>query len=564
LLGALIVAMLLVLPGASAHAVPSASEPRSGALLPEPPSDVVVTFTEPVYEQGTWIEVRDQDFARVDNDDLHITFGPRPVLRVTLPPLPDGAYRIVWQTYSQTDGHTVRGIIGFAVGDFAPPATETEGTQGAGVTASLARIVLYAGYALAIGAFAWQVFIRRRVPDGAHGLDDAVLDRAKIAAALAATAGLMLLAWETQRQTGLSFATFIASDGGAELVQRAAWAAGLLALTALWSRIRIRRRWPDLVLFAGWSWLVWLGAHVGHASVEGGAAPVVQFVHALSIAAWIGALPLLWLALRRATPADAILVGRRFGTLAMTAVILLAGSGVTLTLLILGRDVFAARPWWSAWGGLLAAKVAVAGAMVAAASVNRVVFLAADGDGGSLGAALRRLAARRGWTPLAAGAPKRPFARMVGREAGLGAVVLVLAGLLMSQAAPTYGLAAAEPDLVTDAAGDAFRARVHMSPHPTAGAPHLLRTYLTDAASMEPVTNNTCGRDDCIQVTWWPSGRPDEAAAPVALAPEGDGWWRAEGVLLAASGPHTFELRVQTGDVFLDALRFDADVATTP
>ncbi len=123
----LLLALLASVPSALAHAEPFQSEPAGGARLESAPTEVWVDFTEPVFQDGSWIRVIDQDGARVDDDDLRIS-GPaaRPRLTVGLDAIGDGAYRIEWQTYSKSDGHTINGAIGFAVGGFAPPATTTD------------------------------------------------------------------------------------------------------------------------------------------------------------------------------------------------------------------------------------------------------------------------------------------------------------------------------------------------------------------------------------------------------------------------------------------------------
>ena len=105
---ALTLLALLALPSVAGHAEPFASQPASGERLDAVPELVWVDFTEPVFRDGSWIRVTDAEGVRIDNDDLEVIGDARPRMQVTLPAdVPDGAYRIQWQTYSQSDGHTL-------------------------------------------------------------------------------------------------------------------------------------------------------------------------------------------------------------------------------------------------------------------------------------------------------------------------------------------------------------------------------------------------------------------------------------------------------------------------
>lgn len=555
--GALLV-VLLAAPGALAHAVPAQSDPGPGERLDRAPAGVFVAFTEEIYQEGSWIQVWNSANERVDAGDLEISTGARPEMTLGLPPLPDGAYRIVWQTYSKTDGHTVGGSIGFAIGGFVPPDSELADDPGVQPLAGLSRAIAYSGYSAAFGAFAFLFFVgggvladheRRRI------------DLALVVGAAAATLGLAALILDTARQTGLGLGSYLASDGGEALLFRLLLAMGIAALTALWAwrgaiglgRLRL--------LVVAWLALVWLGARVGHASVSGPWAVPVQTLHAVAISAWIGGLGMLILTLRDAERDVAWTRARRFGTLFMMSVGVLVATGLMLTVGILGIEALAFDQWAaSAWGLFLIGKVVLAGGMVALAVVNRYVFLAEPAELGRIGERIRgRLWRLMGWKPLASGGRIVDLRRLVSVEASVGVVVLVLAGLLMATAAPQPGIETTDV-FETGAQGDAFTLGIEMTPAPVAGEFHTLRMFLADADTQEPETNNTCGRDDCLLLRWWLEAEGADTAQSAAPQPEGDGWWRVDDLLLGSAGNTTFRLDVQTGNVFLDRIEWTVAV----
>ncbi len=107
---------------ASAHANFLRSSPAPNASLNAAPDRVIIWFTEPVEPQFSNIKVLDTNGQRVDFNDTKGDPTERAAISVTLYGLPEGAYTVVWNVISSTDGHAVRGAYIFSIGSgFALP-----------------------------------------------------------------------------------------------------------------------------------------------------------------------------------------------------------------------------------------------------------------------------------------------------------------------------------------------------------------------------------------------------------------------------------------------------------
>jgi hypothetical protein len=150
--------------------------------------------------------------------------------------------------------------------------------------------------------------------------------------------------------------------------------------------------------------------------------------------------------------------------------------------------------------------------------------------------------------PLADGGTARPFHRALAAEAGVGILVLLLAGVLT---AISPGTAGAEPDLLRlDALGDEYSYSLEVSPAPSVGGTSMFHVTIRDAAGV-PVTENSCGRpaeSSCVRITLSVNGGDEHHDA----FPDGAGRWMAHGILWTTSGPVNATIEVSTADVFLD------------
>lgn len=117
--------------------------------------------------------------------------------------------------------------------------------------------------------------------------------------------------------------------------------------------------------------LVALQACHGHAFSMGETGlRLISLVHLLAAGAWLGGLPALWLMLRRASPAAAAALSRRFSPLGQIAVLLLAVSALLQGLVMIGSP---ATLLGTAYGWTALAKLALFLLLLGLASLNRFV-----------------------------------------------------------------------------------------------------------------------------------------------------------------------------------------------
>jgi methionine-rich copper-binding protein CopC len=110
LLCALAVAPVVV----AAHAFLDRAEPRVGSTVKTAPTQVRLWFTgalEPAYSRA---QVLDAAGTRVDLGDSAVDPNNRSVLRVSLPALAAGKYRVLWRVLA-IDGHVTAGDFRFTI-----------------------------------------------------------------------------------------------------------------------------------------------------------------------------------------------------------------------------------------------------------------------------------------------------------------------------------------------------------------------------------------------------------------------------------------------------------------
>ena len=97
-----------------AHAMADHSEPRVGSELSRPPTLVKIWYTQEVEPAFSKIQVFGPDGKEVDNKDTHVDPQDHHILMVSLPPLPQGSYRVHWQVVS-VDTHRTQNDFKFIV-----------------------------------------------------------------------------------------------------------------------------------------------------------------------------------------------------------------------------------------------------------------------------------------------------------------------------------------------------------------------------------------------------------------------------------------------------------------
>ncbi len=442
---------------------------------------------------------------------------PPQSVRAPIGGLADGVYTVSWRTVSAVDGHVSAGSFGFGVG-VAPPSGPPDPVAGVGQVGSppaiVARWLLYLGLVALLGAaFAALAVARRPVPD--------LLAMAAVGWILAAlgTVGVVAVQWI---ETGAPLETLPSTSVGVAALARAV-ALGLIAvalslLTAV-RGFRGTRGWAAVGITAA----IALGVDVatGHAAAGPGWLPqiVVQWLHGLAAAAWLGGLAAL-LVLLRSTPADERLAtARRFSRWAGVALVLVALTGVARAVAEVGTvdAVFSTD-----FGRVVLAKSALLIGLAGLGAVNRfITFRNAE-----------RLMVR--------------LRQAGGAEIALAVVVVGLSALLVnltppaSAGGPTEPLARPIIALGSDF-GTSVKVRLVASPgaagtnefdvavvdydtaQPVAASALELRFELASRAGVEPST---------LQLDPSGPGRFSGSGANLSI----DGIWRVTATVAAASG----------------------------
>ena len=109
-----LLALLALASAAAAHGVLERTEPRGGTTVKTAPAQVRLQFTgaiEPAYSE---VRVLDSGGRRVDLGDSRVDSDNRALLRVSLPTLPAGRYKVAWRVLS-VDSHVTEGDFTFRI-----------------------------------------------------------------------------------------------------------------------------------------------------------------------------------------------------------------------------------------------------------------------------------------------------------------------------------------------------------------------------------------------------------------------------------------------------------------
>ncbi|OJX65513.1 MAG: hypothetical protein BGO95_10650 [Micrococcales bacterium 73-13] len=446
---AVLLGFLLALIGAqaaSAHAGLLDTTPEDGAVLDQMPQEAVLRFSESV-------QILEGSLRMFPGDGDPLTLDAQVVdtrLSAALPQdLGDGRYALSYRVVS-ADGHPISGAIIFTIGDAtgAPTPTLETGTPEDTVFAVNAlTVVEYHGLLL----FAGLVMFRRlvlRIREPATGIGRWLL----IAAGIAAVAAALLLIPAS--------ALDIMGQPIASITNPSAWLSGVLWPPLITALLVIVGAIPGLLLVTRSAGRVAVRALSVLAAMVALAAPVLvghtQLIeprglmvvadlgHLLAGAFWIGGILGLLLFLAEASPAgdgprkgtDPLLatdVVLRFSRLAFWSVLVLAVSGITMGVLIVGT--FQALVT-TGYGLTLLLKLTIVIAVVAVAFWNRRYLVPAI---------LAKPNARLRW---------RTLQRTLAYEGALLVVVLVITGILANMSPDHEGHESAGGDETTSTSSE--------------------------------------------------------------------------------------------------------------
>ncbi|WP_338698288.1 copper resistance protein CopC [Streptomyces sp. Q6] len=372
----------------SAHAALTGSDPRQGAVVETAPRSVSLTFSEDVAMSGGAVRVLDPAGKRVDTGKVGHPRGTTYTVGLHSG-LPDGTFTVAYQVVS-ADSHPVSGAFTFSIG--APSKTSAvlaDQNAGGGVVGGLygfARYVSYAGFVLLVGGAA---FVLGCWPRGAALKPVQRVVVGGWTALTAATLALLLMrgSYTGSGKLGDVFDTtqlgqVLQTKTGAALTSRLL----LLAAAALFIAVLFgayvkraedgdKKEVKDLtfglaiggaVVAAGLA-ATWAMAEHASTGIQAGLAMPVDVLHLLAVAAWLGGLTTLLVALYR-TPSIEETAVRRFSRVAFFSVVTLAATGLYQSWRQVGS--------WSAltgttYGQLLLLKIGLVAVLVGIAWISR-------------------------------------------------------------------------------------------------------------------------------------------------------------------------------------------------
>ncbi len=373
---------------ASAHAALTGSDPKDGAVVATAPEQVGLTFSEQVAMSPDSIRVLDPSGRRADTGEIiDLCSGAVVKYGVALRAgLPDGTYTVAWQTVS-ADSHPIAGAFTFSIG--APSATSVAlpaQAAGGGIVGALygiARYLSYAGFAVLVGGGAFVLLcwprgasvrpVQQTVVRGWLALTGATLVMLLLrgpytgSGKLADVFDLTGLQAVLQTKTGAALTSRLLLLGAAALF--------VAVLFGAYARRTDAKERKDLTFGLGLGGTVvaagiagtWALAEHASTGIQPGVAMPVDILHLLAVAAWLGGLTTLLVALYRAPSVERAAV-ERFSRVAFAAVAVLVATGLYQSWRQVGS--------WSAltgtrYGQLLLVKIGLMGVLVGIAWISR-------------------------------------------------------------------------------------------------------------------------------------------------------------------------------------------------
>ncbi|MFD7127973.1 MULTISPECIES: copper resistance CopC/CopD family protein [Streptomyces] len=374
---------------ASAHAALTGSDPQDGAVVDTAPKEVTLSFSEAIAVGDDSIRVLDPSGKRADTEaePRDLSEGGTVRYGVALHSgLPDGTYTVAWQAIS-ADSHPISGAFTFSIG--APSETtvalssQEVGGGPVGVVYDIARYAAYGGFVLLAGGSAFVLICWR---GGASALP---MQRLVVRGWLTLTAATLVMLLLRNPYTGsgkfadafdlAGLQSVLDTKPGAALVSRllllGAAALFIAVLFGTYARREDEQERKDLtfglavgggVVAAGIA-ATWAMSEHASTGIQASIAMPVDVAHLLAVAAWLGGLASLLVALYR-TPDIGSASVRRFSAVAFGSVVVLAATGIYQSWRQVGS--------WSAltgtrYGQLLIIKVALIAVLLAVAWFSR-------------------------------------------------------------------------------------------------------------------------------------------------------------------------------------------------
>ncbi|MFF1337966.1 copper resistance CopC/CopD family protein [Streptomyces sp. NPDC058290] len=627
-LAALLTALFTAAGPATAHAALTASDPKDGAVVATAPAQVTLSFSEQVAMGDDSIRVMDPQGRRVDTGELRDMCSGSTIRYGTAlhSGLPDGTYTVAWQAVS-ADSHPVSGAFTFSIG--APSATSVALPTGqagggpVGIAYGIARYAAYGGFTVLVGGAAFILLCWRR------GAAQRPLQKLVVRAWVTLTAATLAMLVLRNPYTGSGkFADALDLDGlkavletkpGASLVSRLLLlGAAALFIAVLFGAYARRtaetgdtgkgkssdkgkdkgqgqgqtadKEANDLLfglgiggaVVAGGIAATWALSEHASTGIQPGIAMPADILHLLAVAAWLGGLTALLVALHKVPGIEREAV-QRFSRVAFVSVLVLTVTGIYQSWRQVGS--------WSAltgtsYGRLLLLKVGLVAVLVAIAYVSRSwTGRLTDAPAGKPAKIARQRDVSRETRPAAVTVPEDPkraaqlarqrAARDNAREkqvrdadptrAGLRRSVLAEAGVAVVLLAVTTVLTSTEPGRTAEQASGRESAATAVPnraikvtlPFETGGenGKGSVRVELdpgrVGANSLHVWVDDPEGKPLDIPEIKVAFTLPAKDIGPLPLIPEraAPGHWSASGVQLPLTGEWRIDVTVRTSDI---------------
>lgn len=430
-IGLSFIALLALAPSASAHASLTSTEPAAGAILNNPPNEIVLRFSEPVQADDGGVKVLDSKGTRVD--DGTVTQPDGRTVRVPLDGLGDGGYVVAWKVVS-ADGHPIGGGFTWRVGESStavdPSVVEDllAGQSSAGSVGFLAgvmRFIVFASLLLLVGGGA---FIAALWPGGAERPRARRLLWWSWGALVVAT--LLALGLQGADVGGLGLVDALKPSVINSTLETTFGKAGMARILLLLPAAVLLQLLPS----ASRAWWRVLGAATaigllltpvlsGHAET-GRWVPLARaadLVHLAGGAVWLGGLAMLLAVALRSDVTDAKTITERFSPVAFGAVAVIVLSGTFQSV----RQVALLDQLETPYGRLLIVKVVFVLGLIGVASLTRAALQ------GRLISGLDLLPVGPGAAREGEGEDVGVLRRLVGAEVAVAVLVLAVTAFLV-------------------------------------------------------------------------------------------------------------------------------------
>jgi copper transport protein len=528
---AALVALALLPASASAHALLKSTTPERSARVDAVPAQVSLRFSEAVEAEFGAVRVFDSQGREVQSGAAFHPGGRGAEVAVRLRSgLPDDGYTVTYRVIS-ADSHPVSGGFVFVVGDAAAPSTtvdelldDTEAGRVTGTAFGGVRAVQFGAIALGIGTLIFLLLCWRPEETTAEAAA-AFARRIRVLLVTAAVAGVLsalaALVLQGAVAGGTSFWDALSADVLRDVLGTRFglfWGIGAVVwiVTLVWRP----------AVFA----LALLPALGGHTSVQSPVALLLpaNVLHVLAMAAWLGGIVVLVLALRTATSRIPVedrprLLGAvvgRFSRLAGVAIAVVLATGIV-------QSIVEVRTFPNlvdtAFGRAVLIKIVLLAGIIALGALNRRRHLPRIAESG---AALRRA---------------------LRAELALGLAAIAVTGALAGYAP---SIAESSGPYSTDAT--VGPARMEMTVDPARVGPNEMHVYLFDRAS---------GRQyDATKELTVTAELPEKRIEPITLDPTkaGPGHYVVSGAAFGVAGDWTVEVAARVSD--FDEYRAEVEV----